>query len=439
MESHRQSLTASADGTAQVDVDLDGLRRGAPAGASRLYYGWYVVGACHLVAWTTWGVGVYNQGVFIGFFIKEYGWPRSTLSVGPTLFYIWAGVVGFIIGPLIDRHGPRRLLILGSAALGAGAVALGLTRQMWQLYPAFLLLSTGYASLHTVTLGAIVSRWFVRGRRRAMGAVIFGGSLGGVFLAPLNAALLERWGGLAGGLTLAVLAVAVVVPLALWVVEDGPQTPGLLPDGNSSSAKEAEVAMSDTAWTLGQAARTRAFWALALGFHLVMIAQAGFLIHQVPFLQPRFGLVGAASVVTVTVITNMLAQLAVALLGNRCPSRNVATVICLVQATGLLISAVGGSDWILIVGSATFGSTLGVSIALQPVLTAECFGPHSFGRIYGPIYQVIQLGSAVGPLLIGLPAAGTYRPALLMVAAGPLLAAFIVRWDIPAAAARCVR
>lgn len=38
-----------------------------------LYYGWYVVGACHLVAWMTWGIGVFNQGVFLGFFTQAYG------------------------------------------------------------------------------------------------------------------------------------------------------------------------------------------------------------------------------------------------------------------------------------------------------------------------------------------------------------------------------
>lgn len=84
----------------------------------RLYYGGYVVGVCHLVAWMTWGIGVFTQGVFLGFFMHTYGWSRTTLSFGPTLFYLWAGVLGVLIGHLIDRYGPRPVLVGGAMLLG---------------------------------------------------------------------------------------------------------------------------------------------------------------------------------------------------------------------------------------------------------------------------------------------------------------------------------
>lgn len=242
-------------------------------------------------------MGSFNQGVFLGFFTHTYGWSRMVLSFAPMLFYIWAGLFGVVVGQLIDRCGPRPILVGGAMLLGGGALALGLTRQLWQLYPVFLLLSTGYACLHTVTLGAIIARWFVQDRARAMVLVTSGGGLGGMVLSPLNAALLERWGGLAGGLTLAVLAIGVVVPLALWVVKDGPAALGLAADGKPTSveAGSPELALADEpVWTLTQAMRTRAFWAIAVGFHLAMIAQVGFLTHQVPFLQPTFGLLVTA-------------------------------------------------------------------------------------------------------------------------------------------------
>src|SRR5262245_1587840 len=67
----------------------------------RRYYGWYVVAACNVVAVMTWGIGVFNQGVFLAYFVDRYGWPRSALSFGPLLFYVWAGVAGVMIGRLI--------------------------------------------------------------------------------------------------------------------------------------------------------------------------------------------------------------------------------------------------------------------------------------------------------------------------------------------------
>ena len=153
-----------------------------------IYYGWYVAGACSLVAIMTWGIGVFNQGVFLGFLNRKYGWSPAMLSSGAMLFHLWAGVAGIVVGRVIDRRGPRGVLILGSLSLGAGAIAFGLARQPWHVYPAFLLLATGFACLHTVTIGKIVSLWFIRHRRRAMAVATLGAGAGGMTLPLLNAA-----------------------------------------------------------------------------------------------------------------------------------------------------------------------------------------------------------------------------------------------------------
>ena len=266
--------------------------------------------------------------------------------------------------------------------------------------------------------------------------VTSGGGLGGMVLSPLNAALLERWGGLVGGLTLAVLAIGLVVPLALWVVKDGPEALGLAADGKPTSveAGSPELAPADEpVWTLTQAMRTRAFWAIAVSFHLAMIAQVGFLTHQVPFLQPIFGLLGSATVVTTTTLLGAVGGVSFALFSHRgSPHRWAAGVFALLAAS-LLLSAVGRTPWVLIAGSAVFGLPMMVLVALLPVTTAECFGNRSFGRIYGVIYTLYCFGTALGPLLLGFLATvlGSYQPALLLVTACPLLAAILIRWAIP--------
>ena len=112
----------------------------------------------------------------------------------------------------------------------------------------------------------------------------------------LNATMLERWGGPAGGITLAVIAIGVIVPLAIWVIKDSPEGPGLQPDGgpDTSEEKRLESGRHDSGeWTLSLAMRTTTFWALAVSFHRAMIAQSGFLLHQVLFLQQTLGFIGA--------------------------------------------------------------------------------------------------------------------------------------------------
>jgi MFS family permease len=399
--------------------------------AGRIDYGWYVLGACSLIAVMAWGIGVFNQSVFLGFLAKAYGLSPVKLSVGSTLFYVWTGLVGLVVGQVIDRVGPRRVLIVGAIALSMGALGLGLTRLLWHIYPAFLLLGTGYGCMHTVTLGAIIARWFVQDRTRAMGIITLSGSLGGMLLTPLNAAVLERWGGMAGGLTLAAIAGGVIMPLAIWVIKNDPDDVDMRLDGEALPEERAESlteTLDEHAWPFSAAMRTAAFWAYAVSFLLVMMAQIGFLTHQVLFLQPTFGLLRSATVLTVTTCMATLGGIGFALWGNRGSLRQWAAGAYGLQAAGLLVSAVSDVPWILLVGSATFGLPMMIIVSLQPVMTAECFGQRSFGHIYGPLYFGGRLGSAVGPLLIGVMATamGSYQPALLAMAAGPCVAILLL-------------
>ena len=416
---------------------------------SRLYYGWYVVLACNCVAAMTWGVGIFNQGVFLGYFAETYGWSPATMSVGSTLFHLTAGAMGILVGRVIDRRGPRAILIGGALTMGAGALAFGLTDALWQIFPAFIALSIGFASLHTVTLGKIVARWFLRQRSRAMALATFGAGIGGALLVPMNAYLLERWGGAAGGVALAVITVLFVVPLALFVIKDGPETLGLRPDGDAPNDEPEETATShqaaadrdDREWRVSEATRTAAFWAIAIAFFGAMLAQSGMLLHQVMFLQGTFGLVGAASIVTLTTVMGMVGRLLFAVFGNRWRSRDVASAVFLLQASGFVLFAVHPVPWSLVAGSAIFGFTMGLCVILQPLTTAECFGQRSFGIVFGPIYMWIRTGSAIGPLAIGLlfAATGTYTAAWLVLAAALTVAAVSIRWAVAPGSAETAR
>jgi len=110
----------------------------------------------------------------------------------------------------------------------------------------------------------------------------------------------------------------------------------------------------------------------------------------------------------------------------------VAAAMFALQAFGLALSGLGGAEWVLVLGSVSFGLTMGVIVAIQPLVAADCFGRRSFGRIYGPIYLAIQLGTGFGSSVFGLvaTAAGSYRPVLLAVSATLLLAAFGLRWAV---------
>ena len=401
------------------------------------YYGWFVVAACNGVAFITWGVTIFNQGVFLGVFVRDYGWSPATLSVGPVLFHLCAGMAGGWVGRIVDRQGPRLVLIAGAVLIGLGMIGFGFVREPWHTYPVFLVLGCGFTCIHTITLGKIITRWFVRHRVRAMAAATFGAGLGGAILVPLNAAVIEGWGILAGGVVLAAITLGVIVPLALWVIKEGPEAVGQEPDGGlveDDSQSATDKATDSHPWTVPEAMRTVAFWGLSICFALGMAAQGGYLVHQVMFLQMSLGLIGAASIVTVTTLMGMVGRVGFMLIGPRLSPRVWVALMFVIQAVSFLLLAIGSDPTLLLIGSALFGLTMGVIVVLQPLATASVFGQQAFGRIYGPIYMSIRIGSGAGPLLAGVlvAATGNYQAVWLLLAASLFVGCVGIFWAMSA-------
>lgn len=355
------------------------------------------------------------------------------------LFHIWAGVVGIGVGRYVDTCGPRRAQIGGALLMAAGVLGLGVSDQLWHTYVAFLLLSTGFAGLHNVTLGKVIAKWFQRDRARAMALATLGTSVGGMLIVPLSAFVFQEWGGLAGGLLLAGLTLGIVLPLALWVIHDSPAVLGLAVDGGVATTA-GETGNTEHAYeytgTLAQAVRTRAFWALAVSFPCVVMAQAGFTVHQVLIYQPTFGLLGAAGIVTLGTSIGVLSRLGFLYIGPAWPSRHMASGIYLLEACGLACLAFGSQTWVLLANVVLLGFCMSLTVTLEPVIASECFGQRAFGRLYGPIYGATRLAAALGALLYGVlaDAAGSYHSALCVMAVALMIAAGGIQWAVPPAA-----
>ncbi len=295
--------------------------------------------------------------------------------------------------------------------------------ELWHVYLAFPLLGIGFACIHTVTIGKIVSRWFLAKRTRAMASATFGAGFGGALLVPLNVFMIQNYGLLGGSLTLIAVSVLILVPLALFVIKDGPEALGQHVDGAASTtvtAEEPSAAEHRYAreWSVAEAMRTAAFYTLAFCFAFGMLAQSAFLFHQAPFLEATVGLMGAASIVSVTTLSGLVGRVGFILVGDRMTPRAWCTIVFACQAVAFLILALAETPLWLTLGSALFGLTMGLVVTLQPLGVAYMFGRASFGRIYGPIYMSIRVGSALGPAIVGgvLAAAGGYSAAWIAVA-----------------------
>jgi sugar phosphate permease len=388
---------------------LEELRRSPPAARllpGRVHYGWWIAIGSLALLFVTVGVGYYGLAVFLRPLQDDHGWSKGVVSGATGLYFTASGLTGAIIGPHIDRSGPLRLMTVGTLLLGGSVAAIGFVDAVWQLYAVYLLMAVGFGLTASIGVNAMLARWFVHKRARAMSIAFSGVSLGGVVLAPLGTALIDSGGLRVATVVMGILVVVVALPVVRGLLVWDPAEMGLEPDAGAPPPTATRAALGNEvqhrAWRRVEAMRTVAFWALLVGYILVLLAQTGFLLHQISFLEDRLGSRQAASfALSVTALGSILARLAVGSVADRLDKRLLTVALFAIQATAVLL-VVHTDNVALTYGLVlVIGFTIGNIYMMQTLLTSEIYGVVSLGTILGLLLLTSQLGSGIGPALVG--------------------------------------
>lgn len=403
-----------------------------------VYYGWYVAVACGVLMFVGVGVGYYGIPVFLKPLKADHGWTTTQVSWAPAIYFCVAGITAALTGPIIDRGGPIRFMAAGTVINAISGGLIGFVEELWQLYAVYFVFAVAYGLSSGVAVQAIMTRWFIRKRALAMSLSSTGVSLGGVVIAPVAGLLIEI-----GGLELATpilggLVLVAGLPVILFVLAWTPEQMGLHPDGATRPpadlATRRLMTTQQRQWTSSQALRTVSFWAILAAFLLVLIAQTGYIIHQVTFLEEKLGSRAAAvSTISVTAFGSIVARLAVGIFADSLDRRFLSAILFVVQGSCvlLLIHTDGtAAIWAL---TLVFGFTIGNVYMMQSLLVGEIFGMVSFGTVFGLISFAGQTGSGIGPIGIGWlhDVSGGYSVPFTVVALMTYVAAVVVLFARP--------
>ncbi len=386
--------------------------RAAPAN-SEFRVGWPVVLACFCTATFAWGFGFYGLSVYFADLHASRGWPTSLIASATTLYYLAGGLLLLWIHRAFTRLGPRLLLVCGAAILGVGAIGLTRARLPWELYVWAIVMATGWAATTTTALAMTLALWFEHRRGLALSLALNGASAGGFTVAPLLARVAQALGLERAVPLLVLIALAFLLPILITGVRNAPTI------GADRPALGGQYA----------ALRSPHVWSIAAPFALALAAQVGFIVHQMAFLLPHLGTLGAANAVAATAIAAAGGRLAMAPLIDRMNQRIASAASFAAQAAGLgLMLTVPDQPAPLYVGSVLFGLSVGNVITLPALIVQREFDAASFGQVIGLVSMVGYTTLAFGPTLLGLAhdIAGSYAAAVALCIALQLSAALMV-------------
>jgi OFA family oxalate/formate antiporter-like MFS transporter len=384
----------------------------------RIFYGWWIVLACSLLGLYVGGIVFFGFTAFFEPIREECGWSYTQISFAASLRGLEMGIFSPLVGLLVDRFGPRKLMVWGTITVGFGLILLSFTQSLAMFYAAFLLLAFGAGGCTAVVTMTAVANWFRRKVGLALGLMGSGVGAGGLMVMLIVGLIdLYQWRG-----TLIILGVgmwALGIPLSL-IVRDRPEHYGYRPDGEVSSPHIEGHQTHDKGVEIGlrQALTMRSFLYLTIVELVRMMALMAVFTHVMPYLasvgmpRPTAGLVAGA-----IPLIGIIGRFGLGWLGDVFDKRHVLAVAMGLISLGLLAFSYVQVRWAIVPFLLLFSIGHGGSMVVRGSIVREYFGRDSFGKMIGVLMGAAAFGGIIGPTLAGwaFDTVGSYHPVWLLL------------------------
>jgi MFS family permease len=343
------------------------------------------------------GFALYGLPYFYDFFVKDLHWTRAQVTSGNAYSKITVGLLfGFLAGTIVDRFGPRRLMMFGIIIAGAALIGLGGVQTFAGFYFFYSLNALGYVCGGPLPNQVLLSRWFEAGRGKAMGIAYLGIGVGGAVVPALSFYLVQSYGWRTALRVLGALMILLALPMAAFVKEPPP-------DGTAKGAPggAAEGSILDVL-------RQPAFYLLAFGSMCSIGAVGGTMQNLKLYLsldrakawglEPSGAQALSATVLSVILFSSIGGRLFMGWLADRWPRKTVMLLIYSIVAATIPLMIFAPSRPLLLGAAVLFGIGLGGDYMIIPLMAADLFGLKRMGRVMGVVLTADGVAEALVPM-----------------------------------------
>src|SRR5262245_15755744 len=382
------------------------------------------------------GLALYGLPLYYDFMVREFGWSRMMVTSGNAISKLVVGpLFGFAAGWIVDRFGPRRLMMAGILMAGGALGGLGAVSAVWSFYVFYFFNALGYVCGGPLPCQVLLSRWFDTTRGKAMGIAYLGIGIGGTIVPLLAAWLTARLGWRGSLQMIGVLIVLIAFPLAFFVREDPEDNAARLKPSRSSDHEGARAFQASG--TIADILTTPAFYLLALGSMCSIAAVGGTNQHLKLFLSLDRGYAqnDAAQIISLVLGVSIVGRLVMGWLADRLPRKLVMLIIysLVFSAIPVLLVPTGPSigPWTLVFAG-LFGLGLGGEYLIIPLMAGELFGVAVLGRVMGVVLTADGVAEATAPMLVGYlrDQTGSYDVGFFVLVGAALVGTLAI-WLLP--------
>ena len=357
-----------------------------------------------LVLFAIVGFALYGLPRFYPFYVEELGWTRQQVTSGNAYSKIGVALAfGFLAGRFVDFLGPRRLMLGGIVMAGGALVGLSYVTSLTSFYLFYVLNALGYLCGGPLPNQVLLSRWFDRGRGKAMGIAYLGIGLGGAIVPLLAYALTESLGWRGALRALGLLMIVIAFPAAWWVREPA-----------AEATRGAAPSLS-----LRSVLSRPAFYLLMIGSMASIGAVGGTMQNLALFLRLDRQLPQASIDLTLSLILtgSVAGRLFMGWLADRWPKKRVMLLIYVIVAAAIPPLFYAPTTGVLAVCAFVFGIGLGGDYMIIPLMAAELYGVAIMGRVMGVVLTADSVSEALVPMIVaGLrDQTGTYTGGFLVL------------------------
>jgi len=357
------------------------------------------------------GVALWGLPFYYDFMVQQFGWTRAQVTSGNALSKLIVGpIFGFLAGWVVDRFGPRRLMMVGILMAGAALVGLGSISSLGMFYFFYFFNALGYVCGGPLPNQVLLTQRFNRARGKAMGFAYLGIGIGGATVPWISHILVQHFGWQTALQILGLTIVVVSLPLA-WFVKETPRAITTNGSVNVPGPKAAFKQLSFYLLTLGSMCSVAAISGTQQNLKLLLSLDRHFTQRD------------AASILSMVLAFSIAGRLLMGWLADRFSKKHVMLLAFLLVAAGIPLLFFGTSRLILYASAAIFGIGLGGDYMIIPLITAEIFGIEILGRLMGVILTAGGIAEAAAPWVMGhlRDATGSYRESCIVLVVVALL------------------